>query len=145
MFIPYPIDAHLVVQTIRCASDRLEDVPTNERGPLEWGTYGDSFGHRLRFIRTHRGLSQEEVATLCGMHRNQISNLERNTSNRDPFIADPQLSTVYRLALALKVAPTLLIPDGNILVRRRSPEQSTRTAYSRVEAELTDRLSALDQ
>lgn len=118
-------------------------MPANERGSLEWGTYGDSFAHRLRFIRTRRGLSQEEVANLCGMHRNQISNLERNTSNREPFIADPQLSTVYRLARALEVTPRLLIPDGDTAVKRRSPEQSTRAAYSKVETELEQLLAEM--
>ncbi|WLP91683.1 helix-turn-helix transcriptional regulator [Gordonia sp. NB41Y] len=119
-------------------------MPARERGSLEWDTYGDSFGHRLAYVRGLRGLSQEALAQRCGMHRNQISNLERNTSNRDPFIADPQLSTVYRLAYALEVAPRLLIPDGDVLVKRRSPEQSTRAAYSRVEAELERLLGALD-
>lgn len=78
------------------------------------------------------------------MHRNQISNLERNASNRDPFIADPQLSTVYRLAHALKVAPRLLLPDLDHVVRRRSPEQETRAAESRVEAELERMLDEMD-
>lgn len=81
---------------------------------------------------------------MCGMHRNQISNLERNTSNREPFIADPQLSTVYRLALALNVAPALLMPDSHSLVKRRSPEQATKSAHSVVETELRDMLTALD-
>ncbi|QUD81359.1 helix-turn-helix transcriptional regulator [Gordonia polyisoprenivorans] len=111
-------------------------MPANERGPLEWGTYGDSFAHRLRIIRKERGLSQEQVAHRSGMHRNQISNLERNTSNQEPFIADPQLSTVYRLAQALEVTPRLLIPDGDTAVHQRSPEQESRAAESRVEAEL---------
>lgn len=112
-------------------------VPARERGSLEWDTYGDSFGFRLVTIRRARGLSQEQVALLCGMHRNQISNLERNTSNRAPFIADPTLSTVYRLAHALAVPPAYLLPDLNRSVARRSPEQATRAAESEVEAELT--------
>ncbi|MFT4124881.1 MAG: helix-turn-helix transcriptional regulator [Gordonia sp. (in: high G+C Gram-positive bacteria)] len=119
-------------------------MPTNERGSLEWGTYGDSFGLRLRTIRHQRGLSQEQVAERCGMHRNQISNLERNTSNREPFIADPVLSTVFRLARALEVAPRLLIPDLDIPVQRRSPEQSSRAAVSRVESELQRILARRD-
>ncbi|WP_309249720.1 helix-turn-helix domain-containing protein [Gordonia mangrovi] len=84
-------------------------------------------------IRQIRGLSQQEVAQLCGMHHNQVSNLERNRSNRDPFIADPQLSTVYRLARALEVPPAYLLPDLDHLVRRRSPEQATVRELSRVE------------
>lgn len=111
-------------------------MPARERGSLDWGTYGDSFGLRLKTIRQARGLTQQEVAQLCGMHHNQVSNLERNTSNREPFIADPQLSTVYRLARALEVPPAYLLPDLDHPVRRTSPEQATNAAVSRVEEEL---------
>lgn len=75
------------------------------------------------------------------MHRNQVSNLERNHSNRDPYIADPQLSTIYRLALALSVPPAWLLPDVDRPVQRRSPEQASNTAVSVVEAELERLLS----
>lgn len=118
-------------------------MPARERGSLEWGTYGDSFGNRLRTIRRERGLSQEELAHRCGMHRNQISNLERNTSNREPKIADPQLSTVYRLAKALRVPPVYLLPDADSQVHRKSPEQATTAAMSRVEEHLARLLAEL--
>ncbi len=75
------------------------------------------------------------------MHRNQVSNLERNHSNRDPYIADPQLSTIYRLALALSVPPAWLLPDVDRPVQRRSPEQASNKAVSVVEAELERLLS----
>ncbi|MFW0796179.1 helix-turn-helix transcriptional regulator [Gordonia sp. CPCC 205515] len=111
-------------------------MPARERGSLDWGTYGDSFGHRLAKIRRLRHLSQQELAVRCEMHHNQISNLERNTSNRDPYIADPKLSTIYRLARALDVPPSLLLPDLNRRVQRQSPEQATNRSLSQVEAEL---------
>lgn len=123
----------------------IGEVPARERGSLEWDTYGDSFGHRLFIVRREMGISQEELALRCGMHRNQISNLERNTSNREPRIADPQLSTVYRLARALEVPPAYLIPDLDVVVQKRSPEQATRAAESRVERQLIEQLAALRQ
>ena len=123
----------------------IGEVPARERGSLEWDTYGDSFGHRLYVIRREMGISQEELALRCGMHRNQISNLERNTSNREPRIADPQLSTVYRLARALEVPPAYLIPDLDVVVQKRSPEQATKAAESRVERQLIEQLAALRQ
>ncbi len=81
------------------------------------------------------------MANRSGMHRNQVSNLERNHSNRDPYIADPQLSTIYRLALALSVPPAWLLPDIDRPVQRRSPEQASNKAVSVVEAELERLLS----
>ena len=73
---------------------------------------------------------QEALAHEAGLHRNQVSNLERARSNREPFISDPQLSTVYRLAVALNVPPAYLLPDINTLLPKQSPEL---TDGSRVE------------
>lgn len=111
-------------------------MPSRERGSLEWDTYADSFAHRLYLIRKERGFSQEELAHRCGLHRNAVSNLERGTSNRAPYISDPQLSTVYRLARALDVPPLWLLPDVGMLLPARSREQATAMALSRVEAEV---------
>lgn len=91
------------------------------RASLDWATYGFSFGERLKYLRHRRNLSQENLAELCGMHRNQISNLERNAS-RDGGSSDPHLSTIYRLAQALKVAPTALLPNGDSIPLYRSDE-----------------------
>lgn len=104
-----------------------------ELADLEWGTYGDSFGHRLNTLRKARGLSQERLGQLAGMHRNQISNIERNVSSQEHKFSDPHLSTVYKLARALDVHPTLLLPDGDRRVATRSPEQEDLAARSGVE------------
>lgn len=110
-------------------------MAVRDRWDLEWGTYGDSFANRLVTIRQHRGLTQEQVAERTGMHRNQMSNMERNVSSGERF-ADPHLSTIFRLAMALDVPPEFLIPDLGAKVRRRSPEQASAASMSRVEAEL---------
>lgn len=52
------------------------------------------FGSNLRSCRKAAGLSQEGLAFASGMHRTEISLLERGTR-------DPRLSTIARLALAL--------------------------------------------
>nr|WP_212763253.1 helix-turn-helix transcriptional regulator [Gordonia araii] len=116
----------------------MDRVPERVRGSLDWGTYANSFAFRLALVRRQRGLSQEALAHKAGMHRNQVSNLERARSNREPFISDPQLSTVYRLAVALDVPPTYLLPDANGLLPEQSPEL---TDGSRVEKELYERLA----
>ncbi|WP_415040802.1 helix-turn-helix domain-containing protein [Gordonia sp. (in: high G+C Gram-positive bacteria)] len=87
-------------------------------------------------------MTQEALANEAGMHRNQVSNLERARSNREPYVADPQLSTVYRLAIALKVPPGYLLPDLDVLLDEQSPEM---TDESGVEAVLADRLGAIPE
>ncbi|MCF8606796.1 helix-turn-helix domain-containing protein [Gordonia sp. HY442] len=109
-------------------------------GALKWGTYAYSFGHRLVVIRKARGYSQEVLAERSGLHRNQISNLERGTSNRAPHVADPLLSTVYRLAGALDVPPAYLLPDLRDPVATASFEQSSPAELSAVEEALRDLL-----
>ena len=123
------------VLTIRCVSDK----PVVGCLPEERGS---STGDLRRFRRAPAlihprvpGTVPGKVANRSGCTRNQVSNLERNHSNRDPYIADPQLSTIYRLALALRAAAWLL-PDIDRPVQRRSPEQASNKAVSVVEAEL---------
>jgi transcriptional regulator with XRE-family HTH domain len=112
---------------------------------LEWGTYGDSFGHRVITLRKARGFSQERLGQLSGMHRNQISNIERNVSSKQDKFSDPHLSTVYKIARALDVHPSLLIPDGDRSVKVRSPEQATQKARSAVESALLEALERLGE
>ena len=109
-------------------------------GSLEWASFADSFGHRLLVIRKARGYSQEHLAERAGMHRNQISNLERGTSNREPYVSDPQMSTVYRLARALDVPAAFLLPDLRTLVPDRSTERGSAADLSAVETHLRDLL-----
>ncbi len=78
---------------------------------LQWDGFGAAVGYRLRWLRQHRRLSQLELSILAGVHLNQVSNIERNVSSRSKP-SDPHLSTLYRLAHALRVPPTLLLPDG---------------------------------
>jgi transcriptional regulator with XRE-family HTH domain len=40
-----------------------------------------SFGHRVRELRKARGLSQEELAELAGVHRTYMSSVERGERN----------------------------------------------------------------
>lgn len=111
-------------------------MPSSDRGSLQWDTYADSFAHRLVTLRRAREYSQEELANRAGLHRNAISNLERGISNHHPFVSDPLLSTVYRLAQALRVPPMMLLPDADSALPVRSAEQETKKALSEVEAEL---------
>jgi transcriptional regulator with XRE-family HTH domain len=62
------------------------------------------FGRQMRAFRQKRGLSQEKLAELAGLHRNYTGILERGLSN-------PTLLAIVALARALKVRPASLLPD----------------------------------
>ncbi len=61
-----------------------------------------SVGRNLRAYREARGLSQEALGDACGLHRTEISPLERGGR-------DPRLSTIVRLARGLGVKPRDLL------------------------------------
>ena len=56
----------------------------------------DTFARNLARARERSGLSQEALADKAGMHRNEISLLERGQR-------EPKIGTVARLAKALGV------------------------------------------
>lgn len=64
----------------------------------------DRFAENLRQQREKAGLSQEGLGDAAGLHRTEISLLER--SGREP-----RLSTIVKLAHALGVEPVALL-DG---------------------------------
>lgn len=68
------------------------------------GRFVRDFGERVREARLERGLSQEELAHRAGMHRTAISFIEQAQRSST-------LETIERLAKALKVQPSTLIPD----------------------------------
>ncbi len=60
------------------------------------------FGEKVREVRIRRGLSQEELAELSGLHRTYISSLELGKRN-------VSLINIYALAKALGVTPDKLL------------------------------------
>jgi transcriptional regulator with XRE-family HTH domain len=60
------------------------------------------FARNLRQQRQRRGLSQEALGHASGLHRTEVSLLER--AGRDP-----RLSTIVRLAHALDIEPATLL------------------------------------
>jgi transcriptional regulator with XRE-family HTH domain len=62
----------------------------------------ERFAGNLRKARLAAGLSQEALAAAARMHRTEISLLERSQR-------EPRLSTIVRLARALRIAPTALL------------------------------------
>ena len=55
-----------------------------------------AFGAELRAVRVRRGLSQDDLAAVSGLHRTYIGGIERGERN-------PSLTNIGRLAEALDV------------------------------------------
>lgn len=79
-------------------------------------------GRKVAATRELRGLTQERLAELTGISRNQIQNIERSRNNTtDPTTGRPgpgnaRLDTIYRLADALEVDVAWLVDrrDGRL-------------------------------
>jgi len=61
-----------------------------------------TLGTNLRDARLRLGLTQEQVAERSGVHATEVSRIEAGKR-------DPQVSTLRRLAAALKVSPGSLL------------------------------------
>ena len=62
------------------------------------------FGDSLRQARKERGLSQEDLAFLCGIDRTYISGLERGKRN-------PTLKVIALVAAKLETTPSQLLTN----------------------------------
>lgn len=65
----------------------------------------ERFGIRLREMRLRKGISQEKLAALSGLHRTYVSSVERGERNIS-------LLNIEKLATALGVTLTKLMPDS---------------------------------
>jgi transcriptional regulator with XRE-family HTH domain len=54
-----------------------------------------TFAKRLRQLRHHAGLSQEELASRCGLHRNYVGSVERGERNITFDTADRIADTLH--------------------------------------------------
>ncbi len=61
-------------------------------------------GLNVRRIRVQRGLSQEQLAFDCGLHRTYVSGVERGIRN-------PTVLVLEQLAKGLQVAPGHLLDE----------------------------------
>jgi transcriptional regulator with XRE-family HTH domain len=62
------------------------------------------FAVNLRRLRENAELTQDGLSDLSGLHSTEISRLERG-------VRDPRLSTIVRLARALRVEPAQLLAE----------------------------------
>jgi transcriptional regulator with XRE-family HTH domain len=61
------------------------------------------FGQKLRLVRQEKGVSQEKLAELAGLHRTYVSSVERGERNIS-------LVNIEKLAKALSVPLAELMP-----------------------------------
>lgn len=66
--------------------------------------FARQFGLRVRSLREGRELSQEDLADAAKLHRTHISLIERGQRS-------VRLETIERLAIALRVQPSQLMPE----------------------------------
>lgn len=60
------------------------------------------FGEKVRKLRTELGISQEQLAELCDLHRTYIGSVERGERNIS-------LLNILRLSVALHTTPSELL------------------------------------
>ncbi|HTU85940.1 MAG TPA: helix-turn-helix transcriptional regulator [Solirubrobacteraceae bacterium] len=68
----------------------------------------EALGRAVRALRERAGLSQEQLAERCGLHRTYIGGIERGERN-------VSFSNLLKLARALDVQPSRLLADAEAL------------------------------
>lgn len=86
-----------------------------------------SFGENLKSLRSHRNLSQNELAKLVQMHPTHISRYERNQAN-------PTIDVVRKIAEVLKVsADQLIYGDTQKMAADRIQDSELLNMFSKVQ------------
>ena len=78
---------------------------------------GVAFGLVLRELRRGQRLSQEALALEAGLQRNYISLIERG-------INQPTITTIFKLAYALRTSPTRIVALVEEAADQKALEQS---------------------
>lgn len=63
-----------------------------------------TLARNIRRLRAERGISQEELADLAGLHRTYVGSIERSERNIS-------IDNIGKLATALGVTPSKLLED----------------------------------
>ncbi len=63
----------------------------------------EKFGAKMQKVRKSKGISQEQLASQLSMHRTYVGMVERGERN-------PTIRTLYKIAKALKVDSSELLP-----------------------------------
>jgi transcriptional regulator with XRE-family HTH domain len=80
------------------------------------GSILERLGQTVREIRTERGMTQQQLADLCDMHRTFIISIEKGRQNASAI-------TLVRLAAALRVLPSELFRSFTTKIMRTLPPE----------------------
>lgn len=64
-----------------------------------------AFGQRVRTLRAKKGISQEELADRCGVHRTYMGRIERGETNIT-------LTNIHKVARGLGTSPASLLDEA---------------------------------
>lgn len=70
-------------------------------------TITSEIGHRIRFYRKKKGLSQEKLAELCDLHPTYIGQLERGEKNAT-------IESIYRITKGLEISMSQFLENIEI-------------------------------
>lgn len=88
------------------ATYSLSTYSAHFRNILAMNTLNQSFGLQVKRHRKEKGISQEDLASLSGLHRTYIGSIERGERN-------VSLNNVEKIAISLEVPVTELIKPYN--------------------------------
>jgi SOS-response transcriptional repressor LexA len=77
----------------------------DSESPLIPSVFRGHIGRRIRFYRTQAEMTQRELATRAGVNQGFLSEIERGNRKPSP-------SSIKAIAVALDIAPAVLIGDG---------------------------------
>jgi transcriptional regulator with XRE-family HTH domain len=85
-----------------------------------------TLGHRIQAVRKRRGLTQDELSRAAALSRSLISKLEQDV------VTDVRLETAHKIAAALSVPTSALVPRGDAPV----PDPASLVAWQPVRSAL---------
>ena len=81
--------------------------------PDNWSEITSEVGNRVRRRRMELGLTQERLAELAGISRNQVQNVERARGNSAAG-SNPGLDLLWTLATAMDVEVGAFLPTREL-------------------------------
>jgi transcriptional regulator with XRE-family HTH domain len=89
---------------------------------MKTNTLTQQFAQRLRELRIAKGMSQEQLAAVAGLHRTHVSLIERDQRS-------VRLETIERLAQALQVQPAELLTVAPTIITATANQSIERLAH----------------